>query len=695
MIQDKVKYLMLCNLTAFVGGFCVMTVEIIAGRLIARYLGVSLYTWTSVIGVVLAGISFGNYFGGRIADRFDSKRTLSALFILSSITCAIVPSLNYFMGHTFIPLSLSWPIRIVLHVGVIFFLPSAFLGMISPVVAKFALDQGFKTGRTIGDVYAFSAIGSIVGTFIAGFFLISHIGSVAAVWIIAAVLALIGIFYEIKNRFGRLWLAMFMFLIFLSVMSIDWAQAITVKLHIKDTESKNLIYEKDSQYSDIQVRKDEKQSDVYKLSIDDLTQTSINIIDPLDLKYAYDYYETFASIVQELRPKKEKLSFLNLGGGGYLFPRYLEKHWPGSSIEVVEIDPEVTRTAQKFFQLSTVPRIQIHHMDARNFIEDLARKKARGEEALSYDFIFCDVFQGGLGVPYHLTTYEFHQMAAKLLAPEGLYVMNVVDSSMNPLFLKALVNTLDRTFPYTYVFLTHMQREKEPLEPTLSIHKTYVIVAAQREIDPRLFDKEGFNATLLDKEKLCSQAGGPRGLTLTDNYAPTDSLLADVFRRQFEMKAYLIAMGKGMELSRQGRFEQAVGRFKQALIINPDYMEANFNVAAIELMQKKYDEAIKYFNKALEADPEFEPALLGLAGALEKKGRLEDALPLYAKAIEIDPQDAETHALLGNNFLMQHKLQKALESYFRALEIDPKNEIALKNLALLGVNIRGLKQNGE
>ena len=46
-----------------------MVVEIVAGRMLAPYVGMSLYTWTSVIAVVLAGFSAGHWWGGRLADR--------------------------------------------------------------------------------------------------------------------------------------------------------------------------------------------------------------------------------------------------------------------------------------------------------------------------------------------------------------------------------------------------------------------------------------------------------------------------------------------------------------------------------------------------------------------------------------------------------------------------------------------------
>jgi len=116
-------YLIISYLTSFIGGFCVMAVELIAGRLIARYLGVSLYTWTSVIGVVLAGISFGNYIGGRIADRFAAKPALSWLFISASIFCVFIPILNNTVGQLTLLFNFTWPLRIVIHVILIFFLP--------------------------------------------------------------------------------------------------------------------------------------------------------------------------------------------------------------------------------------------------------------------------------------------------------------------------------------------------------------------------------------------------------------------------------------------------------------------------------------------------------------------------------------------------------------------------------------------
>lgn len=186
--------------TVFLSSACIMILELVAGRLLAKNLGSSLYTWTSVIGVVLAGITVGNYMGGRIADRFPARKALALLLGISSVACVTTVILNNLVGEWIWLWKLSWPAHVLTQVFLVFMLPSALLGTISPVVAKMALDQGLPTGRTVGDIYACGAAGSIAGTFLAGFYLIAAMGTVAIIWTVAAVLMLMAILYWIRFR---------------------------------------------------------------------------------------------------------------------------------------------------------------------------------------------------------------------------------------------------------------------------------------------------------------------------------------------------------------------------------------------------------------------------------------------------------------------------------------------------------------
>src|SRR4030042_4000542 len=184
--------------TVFISSFCIMVLELVASRLIANYLGSSLYTWTAVIGVILAGITIGNYIGGRIADKFHPRKAIAVIFAIGSATCIVTVILNNIVGRWIWLWHFNWPLHVFIHVSIVFLTPSILLGTISPAVAKLALDRGLPTGRTIGDIYAWGAAGSIAGTFAAGYYLIAAMGTQTVIWVIGAVLLLMSILYWVR-----------------------------------------------------------------------------------------------------------------------------------------------------------------------------------------------------------------------------------------------------------------------------------------------------------------------------------------------------------------------------------------------------------------------------------------------------------------------------------------------------------------
>ena len=191
------------NALVFVTSVCVMTLELTASRLIGKHVGSSLYTWTSVIGVVLAGITLGNWLGGWLADRYDRARSLSWMYLLGSVSCGSVLWLDQMVGNLARPDSLSWPVWVLTVVGAIFLLPALALGTTSPLVASMALDRSSRTGSTVGNVYAWGALGSIVGTFLTGFYLIDVWGTRSIIGLTAATLALLAIVVAGSRRIFR------------------------------------------------------------------------------------------------------------------------------------------------------------------------------------------------------------------------------------------------------------------------------------------------------------------------------------------------------------------------------------------------------------------------------------------------------------------------------------------------------------
>lgn len=191
-------FLIVANALVFTSALCIMILELVASRLVAQHLGSSLYTWTSVIGVILAGMSVGNYTGGWLADRLVPRRILGWLFVLSSAMSLSVLGLNHLMAGVPRPDMFSWPTWILTCVTLIFFAPACILGTISPVVAKMALDRSQRTGLTVGNIYAWGAAGSIVGTFLTGFVLLNAMGNRAIVGLVAGGLAALGLLLIVK-----------------------------------------------------------------------------------------------------------------------------------------------------------------------------------------------------------------------------------------------------------------------------------------------------------------------------------------------------------------------------------------------------------------------------------------------------------------------------------------------------------------
>jgi predicted O-methyltransferase YrrM len=111
-------------------------------------------------------------------------------------------------------------------------------------------------------------------------------------------------------------------------------------------------------------------------------------------------------------------SYLFLGGGAYTLPRRMAERDPRARITVVELDPEVTRAAYRWFGLRPEHGIHTIHGDARPVVAGL--------QSASFDRLFVDVYDGTETVPYPLVTLEGMREMARLLRPGGVLVMNVI-----------------------------------------------------------------------------------------------------------------------------------------------------------------------------------------------------------------------------------------------------------------------------
>ena len=511
------------NFTVFISSLCIMVVELVAGRLIARYVGSSLYTWTSVIGIVLAGIAAGNYIGGRLADRYKAREALASLFLLSSAACLLIPLLNDRIGYLTLLRSQEWGLRIALHVFFVFFLPASLMGTISPVAAKMALGLSTQTGRTVGSVYSWGAVGGIVGTFLTGYFLIAELGTVSVVLSVAGVLLAMALFFGARSLLPFLWIGVFGATLLAHAGPWDWARVVGERLGVRDSVDEFVHFLTESQYSSIRVEDEREMPGIRSMTLDYLVHAYVSTENPDEL--IYEYENVYAGVTKmALRdfPEDRPPRALMLGGGGFVFPRWLLRWWPESYVEVAEIDPEVTRAAFEAFGLPLNTPMKIFNLDARNHVDDLLEQRESGEQVGEFDLVYGDAFSH-YSPPFHLTTHEFNEKVRRLMSPDGVFLANVIDIYRSGKFLGAMINTFEQSFPHVYVLGTVFggPDDDDPRD-------TFVVVGSAGPLPIDEMDFELYQGQLLEPHHLAALRKRSNRLVLTDDYAPVDNLIAPV-----------------------------------------------------------------------------------------------------------------------------------------------------------------------
>ncbi|MDP6454889.1 MAG: fused MFS/spermidine synthase [SAR202 cluster bacterium] len=491
-------------LIVFTASACGLIIEIVAGRILAPSIGVSLYTWTSIIGVVLAGISLGNFTGGLIADRFPYPATLGFILLASGIaSIAILPLLELtdqpFLALPILP-------RIVLLTTALFLLPSILLGMVTPVVIKLNLTDLTQTGNVVGRIYAVSTAGSILGTFLTGFVLIQTLGTRTVILGVSVALVVMAV------AFGNLWRARWPGI----AMGAMFVGVTLLAVLIGSLDS---VCMRESNYFCIKVRaRDVDGREVRVLYLDALLHSYSDIDDPYYLRYSYE--KVFADLATYIGRTDPDMDVLFIGGGGYTMPRFLEAVYPRSNLEVVEIDPEVTEIATDYLGLSRRTRIVTYNEDARTKLQQL--------EVGKYEMVMGDAFND-VSVPYHLTTLEFNDQVKGLLTDDGIYAVNIVDKMYGGRFLRSFVHTMRETFDHVYVI-------RDDTRWTSDDRYTFVVAAsdepiAQARVEEANILEERFTVVteFMPQSAFLEWQNFQDNALLTDDFVPVDGMLAPLY----------------------------------------------------------------------------------------------------------------------------------------------------------------------
>ena len=484
------------EISVFLCGAVVMVIELTGSRVLAPYLGTSLVVWTSLIGIILASLSLGYWWGGRVADRRPEARLLGRIILLAALATAAIALTKSFVLGFLQSQGAGLHAAAVWSTLLLFAPPAVLLGMVAPFAVRLKLSDTQTSGRTAGNLYAISTIGSIVGTFLAGFVLIAWLGSTNILLLMAAVLALASL---LAARSGvRLKAAACVLFLAALLVTVDYDARLAAGGFV----------DRDTAYNRVIVFKgvDDDTGRLMRVMITgpQATQSAMYMDAPAELALRYTRH---FRLVEHFVPEMKRM--LVLGGGGFSFPKYALAHYPDVRVDVVELDPGVTTLAREYFELKDHPRQRIIAEDARTFLN-------RNRE--TYDAILCDTFNSHYAIPFHLTTLEAVQRMHAALAPNGVVLVNLISalSGERSRLFHAMFATYTRVFPRVLAFAVRNPQDGASWQN--------VMLAAFASADePRLTATDPDMAAMLAKR--LDVPAGAGVAPLTDDYAPVDRFI--------------------------------------------------------------------------------------------------------------------------------------------------------------------------
>jgi spermidine synthase len=472
----------LIGVVVFIASAAILVLEIVAGRILAPYVGVTLQSFTAIIGTVLAGIAFGAWAGGRIADRFDPIAALGPVLAVGGVLSVVSPSIVYLVGPNLVG---SSSVQTIFLAAIGFLAPAAVLAMVTPLAAKAILTDLDSTGAVVGSLSALGTAGALFGTFITGFVLIAAVPSKPITWTVGIVLIVLAV--NVTVPWSRKWVAM---------------GGVVLALSILGSAAIANTCESESAYYCVRVEQDTERPSGRILVLDTAHHSYVDLDDPTYL--GFRYARLMASVI-DVEFQAQPIDALFIGGGGFTLPRYLQEVNGGTST-VLELDPALVTISEEQLGLVPGPWLRIEVGDARLTL--------RGEPSSAYDVVVGDAFSS-LSVPWHLTTEEFLIELRDKMAPSGIYIMNVIDRPQ-AMFVHAELQTLGRVFPHIAVSAPQAYLD-------LVRGGNFVLIASTQPFDTAAIEAalpEG-EEILFDSDALDWSNGGQ---ILTDEFAPTDQL---------------------------------------------------------------------------------------------------------------------------------------------------------------------------
>jgi predicted membrane-bound spermidine synthase len=491
-------------LTVFFSGLATLGIELSAERLIGSVFGTSNLVWASIIGLILIYLSLGYALGGRWADRSPKFETMYAILGWGGFLSGLVPLVSRpvlrLAADAFDQLQLGVLFGSFSAILILLSIPVTLLGMISPFAIRLAVKETRKTGRTAGDIYAVSTLGSFIGTFLPGLVLIPLVGTTRTFMFFSGlilVVMLLGLWRTsgIRSLVRFLWMPLVLLVLFF----------IFARGPIKQTPG--LFFETESSYNYIQVLEVEG----YRLLRLNEGQGIHSVWHPTIQDYHGTWEQFLAAPFFNAPPytpdQVESIAVVGLAAGtSALQATHVFGPVP---IDGYEIDPAIIEVGREFFQMNQ-PNLNALALDGRWGLERSQRR---------YTVIGVDAYRPPY-IPWHLTTQEFFQIVHQRLAEDGVMVINVGRSPNDRRLVEALTGTIQTVFPSVFVmdvpdtFNSIIYASVKPVTIE-NLYRNYDLLSQQPDTPTLLLES-------IQRVILNQRPSTTNGLVFTDDWAPIE-----------------------------------------------------------------------------------------------------------------------------------------------------------------------------
>jgi predicted membrane-bound spermidine synthase len=491
-------------ITVFFSGLATLGIELSAERLIGSVFGTSNLVWASIIGLILIYLAAGYTLGGRWADRSPRFETMYSILAWGGFLAGLVPLVSRpvlrIAADAFDQLQLGILFGSFSAVLILLSVPVTLLGTISPFAIRLSVKETRSAGRTAGDIYAVSTLGSFIGTFLPGLVMIPWVGTTRTFLMFSALLIIVALWglwrfagWRIAARF--VWMPVVLFFLYLLI----------VQGPIKQTPG--MIYETESTYNYIQVL-DVNGYRMLRLNegqgIHSVWHPTVN-----DFMGPWEQFLSapFFNAPPFLPSQVERIAIIGLAAG--TTAAQATEVFGLVPIDGYEIDPQILTIGRKYFDMSQ-PNLNAFAQDGR---WGLAHSPYR------YTLIGIDAYRPPY-IPWHLTTKEFFETVRDHLTPNGVMVINVGQSPTDRRLVSSLAATIGAVFPSVYTMDVPGSFNAmiyATAQPTLfeNIQDNYSFLA-QHEDTPLLL-LASLQRVILNRQTLPED-----GMVFTDDWAPIE-----------------------------------------------------------------------------------------------------------------------------------------------------------------------------